>query len=50
MLKYRCAVCRHWCNPVDDGGWICDKRGGCGAEWPEEDEIALTEPQPAEGG
>jgi len=35
--NFRCAVCGHLCNPVDGGGWICDKRGGCGSEWPEEE-------------
>lgn len=31
--EYRCPACGHWCVPVDDGGWICSKRGGCGSEW-----------------
>lgn len=30
---YRCPVCGHFCNWADGYGWICDKRGGCGAEW-----------------
>lgn len=44
MITPRCPVCGHALN--DDGaeGWICSKRGGCGAEWHAETVQVLPSP------
>lgn len=43
--KFRCPVCGHWCIWAD-GAWFCGKRGGCEAEWNDE-EWDAGKPDPA---